>query len=927
MDTGGKIANSLKEGSPTRLTSTEAGLDDPCPPGLRSWLTRRGGILSTFTTNERLSITTSFLPGGVPLVAEVRDANRAPGRLEQLESELDGKEKLRRLADLSQADYVSRINQLNTELLKAWSEDRRVDSVKIVIQCTKLLADVPVPAFYPSQFVLVTDILDTFGRLVAQRLRDKADEELRSAGKSPLGFGPNWAARVPPTTQETARNWFFKVASIRELLPRLYVEATLLRTLPFLLGTGDAFGATGTHLRRLCSMARGLSNPLVATYARAFVSRMGLHPSLSEGEDHLWLAVNDILRGWPKAHKRLLAEDTKPMKKNGEVGTSQAVDWEQLFEPALNWLLSCLCLGRSADDFLPLLEFAKQPALQRLLLLPLLSALPKTYIAESAVDMVKIILSTVPKSPSHPTPSQEAHQAQLVRALGLALLEEQPSPSLHRPLLREMWKTLMRMKDLPNYMEAAEIWLEFACRHFGPREVNTLLEDITTHLLPDKAYQNYYPKLLRMLDKLVVNMSDFEAMFGMERFPGFLDLLKKDSVKVEACGKLLEAFGRFQLRISSDQALSHHVLGLAKTLHDSLNATSLEDEKRSAMSLINKCLGRFSFFQGTLETAEEELNWLVEARGSFCDLDPVVAYALARVDALAMAALQQLPASRKRAYLSRACVAYAFIAIPSLLDPLLRLRHYSQSAGVALACSCVGQAEDLLKAAIQLIPQLPVAKSADESVVIELVQGLFSLLLVVPDPPAAASPLFLFQGLLKALERVGWREESSGRFRLSLSALAWLSAAAQSVFLYSVPGVEANDALYGGSAEYRAQVAALSDQLLAFCLGEIGAAETTAKRARLSILLLQTLLSHGDQTDAAVQGLAAKCATLARKDDVSRGESEMREMQTELSLGWVRRSYESDVISEQMTRTEAWLRQRAATQPDWLPLCQKLKLL
>ena len=78
------------------------------------------------------------------------------------------------MANLSQQDYIKRIDELNNALMNAWNEDDRVKTLKIVIQCAKLLADTSVIQFYPSKFVLITDVLDTFGQLVYERIRAKS---------------------------------------------------------------------------------------------------------------------------------------------------------------------------------------------------------------------------------------------------------------------------------------------------------------------------------------------------------------------------------------------------------------------------------------------------------------------------------------------------------------------------------------------------------------------------------------------------------------------------------------------------------------------------------------------------------------------------------------------------------------------------------
>lgn len=130
--------------------------------------------------------------------------------------------------ELTQSEYIARIHKMEKELIAAWDDNRKVAALRIAIKCVKLLADTTTcPQLYPCAYVLVTDVLDCFGRLVFERIKTRAsDDENGQPLPKPLSEGFT-SADVNIHAKETCRNWFYKTACIRELLPRMYVNVLL----------------------------------------------------------------------------------------------------------------------------------------------------------------------------------------------------------------------------------------------------------------------------------------------------------------------------------------------------------------------------------------------------------------------------------------------------------------------------------------------------------------------------------------------------------------------------------------------------------------------------------------------------------------------------------------------------------------------------
>uniref|UniRef100_A0A7N6AFY4 VPS35 endosomal protein-sorting factor-like n=1 Tax=Anabas testudineus TaxID=64144 RepID=A0A7N6AFY4_ANATE len=814
-------------------------------PDFEPWSAKRGEILARFTTTEKLSINLCMGSdrGKAPSPGSSAVSEKVRTRLEELDDLEEGSQ--RELLNLSQQDYANRIEELNQSLKEAWASDQKVKALKIVIQCSKLLSDTSVIQFYPSKFVLITDILDTFGRLVYDRIWTMCLDP------RPLpGIDSFTAEDVNDTAKETCLNWFFKIASIRELLPRLYVEAAILKCNRFLNRSGIQ-----ETLPRLTAMIRGIGDPLVAAYARAYLCRVGMEVA-PHRKDSLNRNFFDLL----STFKQISGDS---VQKQLVVQRVEVPEYLTLYSPAINWILQCIAYRAPEPLLTEMMERCKKLGNNALLLNSVMRAFRPEFVAARATDFIGMIKDCDEAGfPKH----------LLFGSLGRSLACADPPEIERLTILNEAWKVITKVRSPQDYINCAEIWVEFTCRHFTKREINTVLADIIKHMTPDRAFEDAYPQLQSVIRKILTYVHDFSVLFSMERFLPFLDMFQKDSVRVEVCRSIMEVFIKHQVELTKDPVILNAMLHICKTMHDSVNALTLEDEKRSLSLLIIGFIRMVSFGRDF----EQQLSFCVEARATFCNLEPVLVQLIHTVNQLAMETRRVMRGShsRKTAAFVRACAAYSYITIPSLSSIFTRLSLYLLSGQVALANQCLSQADAFLKAAVSILPEVPRSISVEgklrssESFLLDFINNFLATLLVVPDHPEHGV-LYLVRGLLNMVQDYTWEDNSDAKVRVYVSALPLLAAMSQETYIYSISKVDSNETLYGGDPKFLSELNRLCETLIGQILDHLktlgGDEHSTRRQGTLAFSLFGVLLAHGDLRNNKLSQLAVNLWNLSHK--------------------------------------------------------------
>nr|CAG4717581.1 unnamed protein product [Naegleria fowleri] len=821
--------------------------------GYLNWAYKKQKYLKKYTTDKNIPIISNIMEEEEGKVIKLED------RLKMRLDELDREEKEQDTQYMAQKDYLRHLEKLNEELKDAWNnQNDRVKSLKIVIKCSKILGRNTVPQFYPSMFVLVSEVLDTFGKLIYKRIAEKNSKTDPITGKVISKLPKNFTVHdVTEDAKEVCRNWHYKVASIRELLGRVYLEMTILSSYKFLY-EGDK--RLKKDLVRLAKEIRGIGDPLIANYARCYLARKGFE-LLPDEKDYLMILFDDFV-----FTQQQFEEDhfQKFLNKTG-INRGQYMD---LLAPPLDWILEVL--GKDAGEplFHKVLDrYQKEGKSSAIFLNSIISSFEAHLVSHAASILIYEIKQCDDSLPKH----------QLFKSLGEQFCVCPPDDSHKLELLNEIWKYVTAMKDIKDYISVVEVFIEFVCKSFTLKEVNILMKDLLNHLKSSglTTFETVEEEIQNILLTVLENTDDFIKVFNLQQFLPLFDMLSTTR-KVQVSKGMLKAFAKRKSATAADPVVISSLFDLAITVHDSVNALSEEFEKEEVCEALVGFVNGIDFGMAL----EKQLNFFTDCRRSFCMFDRInEALVIKTLNMIAKTyKFVKAQHTTKTSSFVKACVSFCHITIPSLSNLFKRTKLFVLTGQYAVMNNLLPQANALFKIAIETMNSIPRIETLPDNTVVDNTEELVSMIcwisscfVSVPGHPEQG-PFYLMRGLLNLIQEYDWGTGSDAKIRLFIYTLSTLSALSQQTLPYRYTGVSSNDELFMEDDDYKEQLIAIGNTIIEKAVEEIIALgkdedfSSKKKQALCAAELLNSIVFLSSLNNKLLD-LIGKLYALAKGDD------------------------------------------------------------
>ncbi|XXG90561.1 hypothetical protein AAC387_Pa12g2296 [Persea americana] len=603
------------------------------------------------------------------------------------------------------------------------------------------------------------------GDMVWDRIKRKA--EYADDGALIYSLPENFKATdVCHEAKETCNNWFCKIGSIRELLPRIYLELAILRCWRFMQDNSFAV------IHRLTMMMRGLADPLASAYCHLYMAQCAQTLPLRD-MGFLIASFNEIT---------ILLSRIISGKGNSK-GNSQAKSklLITLLEPTIEWTMKCIFKDASKwkvnDIFLELglrrdmlkLNWAS-PCIS-IVLHHLLKELPAETVNVNVLDIMQLIEDCKDIS---------FDQYLNYRLLGFKLYESGPPKKSVCVLLDKVFQAVTQYNNLDEYLKVVDAYLDIVLQYQMDNYLSMILDGISLRACNKKVTEDELGSLQSVLIKLLSHFNCLEDAFALNHFIEILDVMYGSARKIVNMHILTKATRNGCFR---DPTIIQLLFEISRALHDSLDFSSLKgDDHQQSAHLISRFV---------------QMETLVHCGNS-----------------LAIKAAKDA----KPLGFVKFCIAFNEVTIPSISAITGCMSLYLETAEVALICGLVSHADGLIDSAISTLQSLELSDGCglpiDFGGILSSIRKLCGLLVIVPGNPEEGIT-YMPRNILSLVKSHSWVTPGI-RIKVFCAIVSLSATLAQNKLPYQASNSEVvgNDELFFGEPSYYQQLLSISCSIL-----------------------------------------------------------------------------------------------------------------
>ncbi|KAG6689736.1 hypothetical protein I3842_11G189400 [Carya illinoinensis] len=665
---------------------------------------------------------------------------------------------------VTRQEYISRLHELKDEINRAWHANDRVTSLKLAIKVARLLMDTSVLHFYPTLFVLSMDIMDMLGDMVWERIKWKA--EFAEDGTRLFSLPENFQARdICSDAKETCNNWFCKIGSICELLPRIYLELALLPCWRFLVDQPE------DSLHRLVMMTRGLSDPLASAYCRLYMAHCAQKLPRSD-TGYLVKCVNDI------NIQLMRIISAREMTHRNSTDNKRLLF--SLMEPTIEYIMKSIFKDASKSQVSNVLvelgsrrnqvELFGSLQCISMVLHHLLKELPAEVVTSNAMEILHIIECSNDYS---------FDQCLNYRLLGFRLSERRSQMDIIHDVVDKVIQVLSQNSSLDEYLKIVDAYVDIVLQNQMDNHLNTILGGILNRACNKAVAEDELESLQTILMKLLNHFKGLEDVFALNHFLEILDIMHGSSRSFVNMHILNLATRNSSI---SDPTTIQLLFEISQALHDDLDFLNAKGDDNQPARLISRFVH--------METLVHSSNCL---------------------------AIKALKDAKKHLSFVKSCIAFGEVTLPSISAQIKQLNLYLETAEVALVCGLVSHSDGLIDSAISCLLSLDCvdgSRTTDIEGILSAIQKLFCLLIMVPGNPEQGVTYFA-NNILALVNSSSWMTPAM-RTRIFCTTLTLTATLSQNKLPYhAVHGeIFGNDLLFFGDSSYLHELVLLSESVL-----------------------------------------------------------------------------------------------------------------